>query len=161
MNFRNWSTAVNTDATTSILCCELWCNHADGIWTSKDSTLIEQATSDLRRMGLIKNRRIVNSQVVRIPRCYPVYRIGYRTHVEQLATYLRSIEGLTAIGRYGAFKYNNQDHCILTGLLAAENVLHAHDHDLWDINSDFASYQEQALITQSGLIPSLVEFNAS
>ena len=48
------------------------------------------------------------------------------------------------IGRYGSFKYNNQDHSILMGLLAAENILHDAGHD---------TYQEGWKITEPGLLP--------
>ncbi len=46
------------------------------------------------------------------------------------------------IGRYGSFKYNNQDHSLLMGILAAEKILGA-DHDLWAVNQD-DDYQEEA-----------------
>ena len=52
----------------------------------------------------------------------------------------------------GAFKYNNQDHCILMGMLAAENIARAGRHDLWGMNTD-AEYHEAALISETGLIP--------
>jgi hypothetical protein len=51
---------------------------------------------------------------------------------------------VSAIGRYGAFKYNNQDHSILMGILAAENIADGAGHDLWSINSDYEVYQEEA-----------------
>ena len=41
----------------------------------------------------------------------------------EFQTYLNTIKNLHVIGRYGAFKYNNQDHSILMGKLAAENIL--------------------------------------
>ena len=56
------------------------------------------------------------------------------------------------IGRYGAFKYNNQDHSILMGLMAAENVLAAGCNDLWSVNSDYDTYQEGCQITETGLV---------
>ena len=37
----------------------------------------------------------------------------------------------------GAFKYNNQDHSILMGLLAAENILKKTEHNLWELNTDY------------------------
>ena len=150
-NFNNWGITDPTSK-TSILCCEFWCNHTDPAWTASDNELAEQANSELRKTGLIKDQRICNSHVVRIPRCYPIYRIGYRQHVDVLSEFLQSIAGLTVIGRYGSFKYNNQDHSILMGLLAADNVLHAQHHNLWDLNSDFESYQERSLITQTGIM---------
>jgi len=71
--------------------------------------------------------------------------------------YLQGIEGLQVIGRYGAFKYNNQDHSILMGLLAAENALSSTGHDLWNINADYDTYQEGWTIGETGLVPSTVE----
>ena len=51
------------------------------------------------------------------------------------------------------FKYNNQDHSILMGILAAENVLRNAGHDLWSINADYDTYQEVCAITETGLVP--------
>ncbi len=38
------------------------------------------------------------------------------------------------------------------GVLAAENLLENRHHDLWAVNTDYASYQEDALITETGLV---------
>ena len=38
------------------------------------------------------------------------------------------------------------------GMLAAENVLENRNHDLWAVNTDYGSYQEDALITETGLV---------
>ena len=46
------------------------------------------------------------------------------------------------IGRGGMFKYNNQDHSILMGILAAENIAGEAAHDLWEINTDYDTFQE-------------------
>jgi hypothetical protein len=81
-----------------------------------------------------------------------VYARGYKRHLQVLTSHLDKIQGLTAIGRYGAFKYNNQDHSILMGLLAAENILEAREHNLWGVNTDYESYQESAVITDAGLV---------
>jgi hypothetical protein len=83
-----------------------------------------------------------------------VYRRGYQDLLAAIREHLASIGGLFVIGRYGAFKYNNQDHSILMGLLAAENVLENASHDLWSVNNDYETYQESTRITDSGLITS-------
>ena len=114
--------------------------------------MIERATSELGSTGLLGQAAVLAGHVERIPRCYPVYARGYKEHVERVAAYLRNFGGLTAIGRYGAFKYNNQDHSILMGILAAENLLQNQTHDLWGINTDYESYQDDTLIVESGLL---------
>ncbi len=76
---------------------------------------------------------------------------GYKRLLKPVEEYLGKIEGLTVIGRYGSFKYNNQDHSILMGILAAENISRGAHNDLWAINTDY-EYQESAVITETGLV---------
>jgi len=71
--------------------------------------------------------------------------------VKPVQEFLGKINNLHVIGRYGAYKYNNQDHSILMGMLAAENILTGAGHDLWEINTDYEVYQESATITKTGL----------
>ena len=100
---------------------------------------------------LIGNSKISEGFVYKIPRCYPVYSRGYKDKLKPVEEYLTSVKNLHVIGRYGAFKYNNQDHSILMGMLAAENIDKNAGHNLWEINTDYEDYQEKSTITASGL----------
>jgi hypothetical protein len=44
-------------------------------------------------------------------------------------------------------KYNNQDHAMMTGLLAARNILGGH-FDVWKVNSD-AEYHEEGEVADA------------
>jgi protoporphyrinogen oxidase len=150
-NFRNWAPHLCGDQSSSILALEFWCDGDDAIWSQSDDDLINLAKRELMATKLAENEAlIVNATTLRVPRSYPVYRKGYRQLLEPIRDYLKKIKGLQAIGRYGSFKYNNQDHSILMGLLAAENVTGA-DHDLWGVNADYETYQERSYITDTGL----------
>jgi len=94
---------------------------------------------------------VLDQTVIRIAKSYPVYHLGYKEDLRPVETYLRTISGLDVVGRYGAFKYNNQNHSILMGLLAAEHITHNANHDLWAVNSDSEDYQESLPISESGL----------
>jgi protoporphyrinogen oxidase len=152
-NFRNWVPNICGDSPHAILALEYWCNSDDEIWKRDDQKLVTQAKDEIIKSGLVSNPdKLGNSFIFRIPKCYPVYRRGYNEHVNIIRTYLSTITGLQAIGRYGAFKYNNQDHSILMGCLAAENILQKTAHNLWDINTDYETYQERCSIAESGLV---------
>jgi protoporphyrinogen oxidase len=150
-NFRNWTDSINQGQIEHIICLEYWCYDHDDIWTRKDDLLIELGTRELYSTGLVSAGSIMQGKVVRVPKCYPVYSTGYREILAPVQEYLNQIPSITPIGRYGSFKYNNQDHSILMGLLAAENFLNNANHDLWGINTDY-EYQEKARITTSGLV---------
>jgi protoporphyrinogen oxidase len=150
-NFSNWTKTINRNEEHHIICLEYWCYDSDEIWIQEDSKLISLATRELYETKLILNDTILRGFVRRVPKCYPVYSSGYRTILEPIQEYLNTILTITPIGRYGSFKYNNQDHSILMGMLAANNLLGVEQTDLWSINTDY-EYQEASRITTSGLV---------
>ncbi|MBR29814.1 MAG: hypothetical protein CMN77_00775 [Spirochaetaceae bacterium] len=150
-NFRNWIPEVYGQEKTTILALELWCYDEDPVWKETNDSLIEKASREIRSTGLIGKSEILGGHVYRIPRCYPVYDTGYKENLEPVENYLSSVKNLHVIGRYGAFKYNNQDHSILMGMLAAENIVENRNHNLWEINTDYETYQESYVITETGL----------
>ena len=117
-----------------------------------DGAVIAHATHELRLMDIMDPDQVVDGFVIRNPIAYPVLEIGYAPHLEKLRAFLETIENLQPIGRGGMFKYNNQDHSIATGLLAARNILGG-EHDVWDVNID-AEYHEEGRILPSAHIAS-------
>jgi len=150
-NFRNYVPEITNGKDTTIVAMEYWCYDQDKLWAMPDESLIAMAREELQKTGLNKGAAITDGYVYKIQRCYPVYSNNYKDILKPIENYLSGINNLSVIGRYGAFKYNNQDHSILMGLLAAENIVNNTKHNLWDINTDYDNYQERSTITSSGL----------
>jgi protoporphyrinogen oxidase len=151
-NFGNWVPQLRGSSPNTILALEYWCNFDDALWSQPDSDLIVMARREIVQSGLVSSgEKLGRGFVFRVPKCYPIYRRGYQDSLGILKDYLASISGLQVVGRYGAFKYNNQDHSILMGHMAAENV-QALKHNLWTVNADYETYQEESSITQTGLV---------
>lgn len=150
-NFRNWTKTINNGEADSILCLEFWCYDDDDLWFRNEEYLVKLAKDEIYKTGLIASASVKTGKMVKVPKCYPVYSKGYKEHLIPVQDYLSTLSGLSVIGRYGAFKYNNQDHSILMGLLAAENIANGKNHDLWQINTDY-EYQEGSRITATGLL---------
>jgi protoporphyrinogen oxidase len=140
-NFKNWSAAMVPDPRQTSLGMEYFCSEGDDIWTMPDADLIQLATCELSSLGLADPDDVVDGVVFRQPKAYPVYDRAYRGHVEVIQRFLATIENLQTIGRNGMHRYNNMDHSMLTGVLAARNLLGG-NHDLWQVNTE-SSYQEQ------------------
>lgn len=141
-NFGNWSPEMMPNERQTVLCLEYWCFAEDAIWSRSEAELVELAKKEIVQIGLCRPEDIAEGFLKRVPRSYPVYFLGYRDHLDVLIRYLKPFENMQEIGRYGAYKYNNQDHSLLMGYLSARNILGEH-HDIWDVNTD-SDYQEGA-----------------
>ena len=140
-NFKNWSTAMVPDPSKTSLGMEFFCDEGDTMWQMSDVALIALATRELGVLGLARAEDIEDGVVLRQPKAYPVYDPHYQAQLLVLKTFFGSMENLQTVGRNGMHRYNNQDHSMLTGMLAAHNVLGEHN-DLWNVNTERSYYEE-------------------
>ena len=141
-NFKNWSPEMVPNPRKTSLGLEYFCNEGDSLWSMSDEELVELGKREVDRLGLAHYVEIEDGCVFRVAKSYPVYDSDYRQHLEVLRKYVATFENLQTIGRNGLHRYNNQDHAMLTGLLAVRNLLDGTCHDLWNVNAD-AEYHEE------------------
>ncbi len=141
-NFKNWSPDMVPDPTKSCLGMEYFCFSGDNLWNSSDEDLIALATDEIGRTGLVDPAKVVDGAVVRAPKAYPIYDFGYERHIATIRSYLaEAAPNVEVCGRNGMHRYNNQDHAMLTGLIAARNIAGVR-LDQWRVNED-AEYLEE------------------
>jgi protoporphyrinogen oxidase len=140
-NFGNWSADLVPNTTHTSLGMEYFCDEGDDLWTMSDADLVALARREIDTLGLARADLVEDGMVIRQPKAYPVYDGTYRDHVETVREYLKGFGNLQTIGRNGMHRYNNQDHSMLTGMLAVENIFGA-AHDLWEVNTERSYYEE-------------------
>ena len=64
-----------------------------------------------------------------------------------MAGWLKRLENFQTVGRNGLHRYNNQDHSMLTAMLAARNIM-GERHDVWNVNVE-RSYHEEFEVSKS------------
>ena len=106
-----------------------------------DQDLIELGKAELETLGLVKRGECSDGCVVRMEKAYPVYGPGYQNDVAIIRRELSTLENILPVGRNGMHKYNNQDHSMMTTLLASRNLTQNGNFDLWKVNTD-AEYHE-------------------
>jgi protoporphyrinogen oxidase len=148
-NFKNWSPGMVPDPRYTVLGLEYFCFDSDSMWHAPDNELVALGTRELAKLGLSKHAQVVDGTVVRQRAAYPVYDGDYRRAVDLIREFIeREIPNLQLAGRNGMHKYNNQDHAMMTGLMAARNIMGA-SYDLWRVNAD-AQYLEEESGAQQG-----------
>jgi protoporphyrinogen oxidase len=141
-NFKSWSPYMVPDPSMACYGLEYFCFEGDGLWTSSNADLIELGKKEIEKIGLTKASAVVDGYVVRQPKAYPVYDQFYKARVDSVRDALANYPGLYLIGRNGMHKYNNQDHSMMTAMLAAKNIIAGKElYNLWDVNED-AEYHE-------------------
>ena len=143
-NYRNFSAEMTGGADVSPITAEYFSFPGDHLSRMRDTDLIEKAIAEMRKLGLLDREPILDAFVVRSGSAYPVIEIGYEKNIAVIRTWLDGLKNLLPIGRSGMFKYNNQDHAIATGLLAARRALGLGRLDPWLVNID-AEYHEAAV----------------
>jgi protoporphyrinogen oxidase len=140
-NFKNWSPDMVPDQGKTCLGLEYFCFEGDGMWTMSDADLVQLGRREIEAIGLARSSEVIDGCVVRMPKAYPVYDDHYKDHLAVIRGWLRCLSNLELAGRNGMHKYNNQDHSMMTALLAARNILGLGSFDTWKVNTD-AEYHE-------------------
>ncbi len=143
-NFKNWSPDLVPDQTKSSLGLEYFCFEGDELWSMADADLIALGRREIDAIGLVNSGDVIDGCVVRMPKAYPVYDDVYQDHLRVIREWLRRFPNLELAGRNGMHKYNNQDHSMMTALLAARNILGLGQFDTWKVNTD-AEYHEESV----------------
>ncbi len=139
-NFKNWSADMVPDPSRTCLGLEYFCFENDDLWGSSDDELVALGVRELAQIGLVRPEEVEDGTVVRMRKAYPIYDAGHRETLLAIRSFTARLGNLQLVGRNGTHRYNNQDHSMLTAMLAVENILGAR-HDLWKVNAD-AVYHE-------------------
>jgi protoporphyrinogen oxidase len=140
-NFRAWSPEMVPDPNTASIGMEYFCQKGDGLWSSSDEDLRALAGREIAYLGLADETDLIDATVIRQPKAYPVYDEDYRGALDVLADWIRTLENFQSVGRNGLHRYNNQDHSMLSAMLAARNIC-GEEHDVWSVNVE-RSYHEE------------------
>jgi protoporphyrinogen oxidase len=142
-NFKNWSPDLVPDPSKTSLGLEYFCFEGDDLWTRSDGDLLALGRREVDSIGLVSASEVIDGCVVRMPKAYPVYDDDYQANLAVVRAWLKTLPNLELAGRNGMHKYNNQDHSMMTALLAARNILGLGRFDPWKVNTD-AQYHEGA-----------------
>jgi len=137
-NYKSWSPEMVPDPNFCCYGLEYFCFEGDGLWTMADEDLKALAKKEIEQVRLGVAADVVDGCVIRQPKAYPVYDDDYKRHVDVIRKALAAhCPNLHLVGRNGMHKYNNQDHAMMTALLAARNILAGEQkYDIWAVNED-------------------------
>lgn len=147
-DLKNWSPAL-VEEDKSALVLEISCKRGDPIWEASTEKLLEQSLIDLEAIGISPgiSKKLVNYADTRNEHAYPIYDIGYKERIKAVLTHILQIPNLITCGRQGLYRYNNMDHSIKMGFLAAKRITDGLPmEDILDIASEAAVFEKGSKI---------------
>ena len=137
--FNNWSPYMVSDPLNTVwMGLEYFCSEGDEMWNASDSDFINMAIEELVKMGIIESKdNVLDSTRLKVKKAYPAY-FGSYDHFDLVRKELDNISNLYCIGRNGQHRYNNMDHSMLTGLIAADYIKEGNTDKtaLWEVNTE-------------------------
>jgi len=143
--FNNWSLHLVKDASKVWVGVEYFCYESDKLWKLPEEEMARLAMAELEKIGIIDAREVVDWHVERVPKAYPAYFGAYERFGE-VREYLDGFENLLLVGRNGMHKYNNQDHSMLTAMVAVDNIVagRTDKSNIWAVNTEMEYHEEKA-----------------
>jgi len=149
--FNNWSEHLVANAENVWLGLEYFCQEGDDLWNLSDDAMKQLAIQELSKIGIAHSEDVLDGTVLRVPKTYPAY-FGTYDRFGEVRKWVDSVENLFLIGRNGMHRYNNQDHSMLTAMVAVDNILSGRTDkaNLWDVNTEQEYHEEQKPAAPTG-----------
>jgi len=143
--FNNWSPFMVADAANVWLGLEYFCNESDEIWNLSDDRMVALATEELSKIGIIDAAEVLDATVLRMEKTYPAY-FGTYDRFAEIRAHVDRYANLFLIGRNGMHRYNNQDHSMLTAMMAVDDIIAGKTDKtaLWEVNTEADYHEEKA-----------------
>ncbi|WP_432548352.1 FAD-dependent oxidoreductase [Kineococcus sp. SYSU DK004] len=122
-NTRVWRPGTFRGAGRTVLCAELWSSGDDDLAAAGDGDLVALATSELHRFGVRPQVRVVEADVLRLPRSVPVPALGLEDARAALDARLDRWVNLARVGRHGTHTWDGQEDSLLVGRSIGRHVL--------------------------------------
>jgi protoporphyrinogen oxidase len=124
---------------------EYFCNEGDDLWNKPDAEMKKLAGEELHSIGIIDRQDVLDATVIRMPKTYPAY-FGTYSRFPELRRYLDGFENLFLVGRNGMHKYNNQDHSMLTAMVAVDQIARGSVDKgaIWDVNTEMEYHEAKS-----------------
>lgn len=150
--FNNWSPYLVADPSKVWIGLEYFCYDTDPLWNKSNDEIVKFAVNEVAGIGILKSDEVRDSCVFRVPKTYPAY-FGTYDRFDEIVRYMERFENLYLVGRNGMHKYNNQDHSMLTAMMAVENIINGvrSKQNLWEVNTE-QEYHEQKNVPQPEVV---------
>ena len=106
--------------------------------------MIALAKEELSKIGIIDASEVLDATVLRMEKTYPAY-FGTYDRFQEIRDHIDRFPNLFLVGRNGMHRYNNQDHSMLTAMMAVDDIIAGKldKSALWEVNTEMDYHEEK------------------
>src|SRR5258708_38086941 len=114
-------------------------DEGDAQRNGSDAELIAMEVKELETIGFARQEDVLDGCVLRMPKAYPAY-FGTYDRLDEVRKFVTGIPNLFCVGRNGMHRYNNQDHSMLTAMMAGDNIISGNydESQMWGVKTELA-----------------------
>lgn len=132
---KNFSSYMSPKGKTSLF-IEFFCFENDEVWNMDAKKLFEYALPWCEQSGLFTRNDVRSYYRIEKKNVYPIYDLPYQEYLQKIKNHLDAIPNLFFIGRPGRFRYNNQDHSLEMGIMAAQSIIDGKKYDIESVGEE-------------------------
>lgn len=106
----------------TVLLVEMTCETGDEKWRGAPG-LVRQLLEQLEEEGVCRPEQVVEQHLLRCADAYPIFSLGFESHLQVVKDYLSGVPNLYSVGRQGGFCYPNMHAAMRMGADAAQLIL--------------------------------------
>ena len=137
--YNNWSPYMIKDLENTVwVGLEYFCYENDEWWNMTEDEFAKFAIDDMVNLGLISSPSdVIDYHEEKVKKAYPAYFDTYE-NMDELVSYLSSIDNLYCVGRNGQHRYNNLDHSMCTSFETVKNIISGatDKSNIWSVNTE-------------------------
>ncbi|CAN5451015.1 FAD-dependent oxidoreductase [soil metagenome] len=113
---------IVTPSDCTVLIVEMTCEKDDAKWQG-DAAIKQRLFKELTAEKICEPHEILECHISHYEHGYPVFALGFESHLETVKQHLNNFINLQTAGRQGAFTYPNMHTAMRMGKQAAENII--------------------------------------
>ncbi len=145
--YNNWSPYMVKDLENTVwVGLEYFCYENDEWWNMSEDEFAKFAIEDMVKLGLIDSAdSVLDYHEEKVKKAYPAYFDTYE-RMDELTTYLNTIDNLYCVGRNGQHRYNNLDHSMCTSFETVKNILSGRTDksNIWSVNTETEYHESKS-----------------
>lgn len=95
------------DEASTVICCEVTYSENDERDAQREDDLLEEVKKNLVQLGILQEHEILGAKLVKLPRVYPMFKLGYRDSMNVALGAIGSITNLITLGSLAEFAYSD------------------------------------------------------